>query len=781
MQLRESHSFRSVQEEEERRKARGEGGPLTAGEYESETEERPMSLKDHWLTLRQSVQEKITPIEQLVDDEKDDQETERIRALHELITPELIVQYQEIIKSFNGLARKSDNHPQREFIDVNDDKLSAEIEGWIEGLIREVGSKNESGLNEDDIGELRAQCWFLFDALGNVMNTKSLEKDITDFYRDQLEDELDNKEQTKQRAELVRELKERYPFDEAELGVLVDLVANISDKDKYSPTILVETIAKAWKEYGLSEKKGALAKISLGFLMARGAESFSPSLFQNIIEQDTFNVGVFLEYFGLNKISQVIDVKANIELTKLLGDVDRQINSRIVDSLFFQEFEFIHEKSLGEIYAALEAGKDATNSLLERTISQFVPTLTGIGLSLAFLAKVNPALGAIGICGLPVMYQIAKKQNKQIWPMYEKEKKEGEQIATELGSIKQGFEDVKTSSEVPRVAVRMKQQLDTKDFLSLQRTIEQFKMNLKQMIPFNVSTVVSAAVGGVMQEAGMISGGAVLSNIIYSERMNHPVQELVELYFNRFSRYVQDIQRMDEILGKYDQLDLPEGEMESERKSVLDLENFDISIRGLYYKNILKGVNLDIGQGEFVSIAGASGAGKSTLLRNLVGLYRPEGGEITIGGVRNRDIKKYGPESIYSVMSYSNQSPQIFEGMTLRENLLLFSRDEVSDQKIMEVLSELHLSKLTERLDQDARNLSGGERVRIGLARTLLKGAKILLLDEPTASLDSQAATEVRKVISEIRSNHPEVTIVCVSHDEEMLKTGDRIVQMSEL
>ena len=103
--------------------------------------------------------------------------------------------------------------------------------------------------------------------------------------------------------------------------------------------------------------------------------------------------------------------------------------------------------------------------------------------------------------------------------------------------------------------------------------------------------------------------------------------------------------------------------------------NFDISIKNLRYKNILKGINLDIKQGEFLTIAGASGAGKSTLLRNLVGLYKSDGGEIEIGGVKNDNIKKYGKESIYSIMSYCNQTPQIFEGMTLRENLLLWSKD----------------------------------------------------------------------------------------------------------
>ncbi len=323
--------------------------------------------------------------------------------------------------------------------------------------------------------------------------------------------------------------------------------------------------------------------------------------------------------------------------------------------------------------------------------------------------------------------------------------------------------------------------MDRIDTLSLGRFVEETKMDLIRRIPFDVSTVVAAGVGGALQAVGMISGGAILSNITYSGMLNYPVQELVSLYFNRFSRYIQDIQRMDEIFGKYEKLDLPEGEKEKERVPISELENFDISIKNLRYKNILRGISMNIKQGEFLAISGASGIGKSTLLRNLVGLYKPGGGEIEIGGVKNDNIKKYGKKSIYSVMSYCNQNPQIFDEMTLRENILLWSKEEISYEKIKKVLEDLHLEKFIGRLDEEVKNLSGGERVRIGVARTLVKGAKIMLLDEPTASLDSQAATEVRKIISEINEKYPDTTIICVSHDEEMIKISKRSVNMAEL
>lgn len=656
------------------------------------------------------------------------------------------------------------------------------IENWIENLIVEVKAKREIEFDENDIEELKAQCWMLFESIGSVMNTKTLEKDIVEFYQAKNFSELDDKNKQKQSADLVKDLQTRYPLSEIEVKILLDLIKSEKiDKENYSPQVLVETIARLWGEYKLNEKKGALTKISLGYLMSKGAESFAPSLWQNIMPQGDFNYPVFLEYFGLEILAGVIEAKNDVELAKVMNEINQQINTRITNSLFFQEFEFIHEKSLGEIYATLERGKNSTEQILKNTISRFAPILAGIVMSLAFLTKINPVLGAIGIGSLPIMYKIAKKQNEKIGPIYERENQEGEKIATRLGAVKSGFEEIKTSPETPSIASHVKDQLDTRDKLSLQRFIEETKMRLLSKIPFNTATVVAAGTGAAFQEAGLISGGAVFSTIMYSNHLNRPIAELVELYFDSFARNIQDIQRMEEILGSYEQLDLPEGEKEKDRVSISELENFDISVNNLCYKNILRNVSIDIQQGEFLTITGASGAGKSTFLRSLVGLYKSDGGEIKIGGVKNEQIKKYGPDSIYAAMSYCNQGPQVFDGMTLRENLLLWSKADVADEKIKTILRDLHLDQFVDQLDKELKHLSGGEKVRVGVARTLIKGAKIMLLDEPTASLDSQSAAEVRKIIGEISHKYPETTIICVSHDEELAKISQRSVNITEL
>ena len=214
--MKESQFFRPIKTEINNEEAVGIE-PLTAKEYE-ETEQKPMTLKDHWLSLRQSIQEKITF------EKPTEEEQERTKLLNELVTPELVAEYNQILRDFNGKTKKTEEHSQREFVDINVEEFSAKIEKWIENLISEVKSKKETGLDKNDIEELRAQCWLFFDSVGNVMNTKSLEKDIAEFYEDKTIKGIDEKESAEQKSELVKQLQARYSLDEGEIEILINLI-----------------------------------------------------------------------------------------------------------------------------------------------------------------------------------------------------------------------------------------------------------------------------------------------------------------------------------------------------------------------------------------------------------------------------------------------------------------------------------------------------------------------------------------------------------------------------
>ena len=195
---------------------------------------------------------------------------------------------------------------------------------------------------------------------------------------------------------------------------------------------------------------------------------------------------------------------------------------------------------------------------------------------------------------------------------------------------------------------------------------------------------------------------------------------------------------------------------------------------------ILHGVDLDIGEGEWVNIIGPNGSGKTTLLRALLGTIGHEG-RIEIGGAV---IDK--PQDRARVLAYVPQSPVIPPGMYVVDYVMLgrtphrgvFGRDTDTDVAVaIDVLNRLDLAGFVER---EVRSLSGGERQRVVLARALAQQADILLLDEPTTAIDLGHQQDVLDLVDGLRRERG-LTVIATLHDLTLAaRYGDRIALLAD-
>lgn len=190
----------------------------------------------------------------------------------------------------------------------------------------------------------------------------------------------------------------------------------------------------------------------------------------------------------------------------------------------------------------------------------------------------------------------------------------------------------------------------------------------------------------------------------------------------------------------------------------------------------LRGLSLDVGDGEYVTILGPSGCGKTTALRLIAGLDPPTGGSIRIGG---RDVAGVPPRDRGVAMVF--QGYCLYPHMTVRENLALAPRlagvpRARVDERVREAAESLGISDV---LDRRPGELSGGQRQRAALARCLARQAGALLLDEPLSNLDAPLRARAR---DDLRSIHRRegTTTIHVTHDqEEAMTLGDRVAVMS--
>lgn len=197
---------------------------------------------------------------------------------------------------------------------------------------------------------------------------------------------------------------------------------------------------------------------------------------------------------------------------------------------------------------------------------------------------------------------------------------------------------------------------------------------------------------------------------------------------------------------------------------------------------VLKGISLEVGRSEVVSIMGASGAGKSTLLQILGTLSRPDTGTLFIGGT---DVLQLGSKALSVFrnrhLGFVFQAHHLLPEFTSVENVMLpaliggKSMREARN-KAISLLGEMGLA---ERLDHKPAQLSGGEQQRVAIARALVNGPSVLFADEPSGNLDSRTKADIHSLFFRLRDKFGQ-TIVIVTHDPELAAMCDRSLFMRD-
>jgi ABC-type lipoprotein export system ATPase subunit len=188
---------------------------------------------------------------------------------------------------------------------------------------------------------------------------------------------------------------------------------------------------------------------------------------------------------------------------------------------------------------------------------------------------------------------------------------------------------------------------------------------------------------------------------------------------------------------------------------------------------VLHGVNLRIAKGEKVFLCGPSGAGKTTLLYTLAGLERPEQGSVHIAGT---DIYSLGRKA---QAKFRNQSiGYVFQNYHLLPELTAVENVAVPGaiagiNRTEEALLALERVGLKDRADHLPAEMSGGEQQRVAIARAIVNHPAVLFADEPTGNLDSNTSKEIMEILLKLANEHG-VTLIVVTHDQNLAKVGDR-------
>jgi phospholipid/cholesterol/gamma-HCH transport system ATP-binding protein len=221
---------------------------------------------------------------------------------------------------------------------------------------------------------------------------------------------------------------------------------------------------------------------------------------------------------------------------------------------------------------------------------------------------------------------------------------------------------------------------------------------------------------------------------------------------------------------------------------MIDKNDLVISIKNLRKSfgplNVLNGVNLELHKGENIAVLGRSGTGKSVLIKIIAGLLKPDTGTVEVFG---REIDKIDDKELQQLrlkIGFSFQNSALYDSMSVRENLefpLVRNRRELGKKEVQKAIEEvLENVGLSQTINQMPSELSGGQKKRIGIARTLILKPEIMLYDEPTSGLDPMTCIDINNLIMTVQQQYKTSAII-ITHDLTCAKTtGDEVAILME-
>lgn len=380
-------------------------------------------------------------------------------------------------------------------------------------------------------------------------------------------------------------------------------------------------------------------------------------------------------------------------------------------------------------------------------------------------------LCVVAACAVPIA--ISLKYGNRLQSKEKKTSDENEGFVDQVKDLLNGFFVIKSfKAEKEAIEIFEKQNFSLEEAKRDRRETND-SMTIASDLANILVIFVIFSVGAYLVFKDIMSVGDVLAFVQLSNYILMPITKLVPMWSNRRAAIVL-IDKIAEVI-KYEESTEKKVEIKT-LKSSIALK--DISFAYEEGKNILKHITVSFDKGKSYAIVGGSGCGKSTLLQLILGYFNNYSGKVMIDDTELREISL---DSFYDVVSIIQQNVFLFDS-SIKNNITMFKEfpeDKLIYAEQLAGLSNLIAEKGTDyACGEGGRNLSGGEKQRISIARSLIRETQVLLMDEATAALDNTTAHEVTNAILDIK----DITRIIVTHklEENLMRKYDEIIVLRD-
>jgi len=491
-----------------------------------------------------------------------------------------------------------------------------------------------------------------------------------------------------------------------------------------------------------------------------------------------FFIFIVIIYFVVYMLEQIFHYFLNMSWANLTVRFAFDIRKDLFRKVFKLKSKDLDNSSTGDIITIINKDTGEFLEYITRNVFYLIMNVIRLVLTIGIIFYINVRLGIIAVVLSPVVViltryfgEIYKNYNKEYRTMY------GKHISKVFEFIN-SIRDLRLLASTPKL--KKIYEKESSELVEVKIKSDYIELTSERSTAF-IGTIATLTIYGasaylIVNE--QLTIGMFIAALDYFNRSRGFINWLSKTYIDGKRKNVS----MDKVKAML---------MKDEEENYEDAKDIIISKGDIIFKNVsfgyneknlvLEKLNLNISKGEKIAIVGYSGHGKSSIAKLLIRLYDISSGMIKID---NQDISQVTSESLRNQIGFVFQTSYIFPG-TIKENLLLGCKNDISDEELLKACKKVKILKrineLPEKLETEIGfgnvELSGGEKQRIALARTLLKDPKVVVLDEATSALDND--TE-KSIIDNMDKLFEGKTVIVISHRLSTITNVDKIAVINE-
>ena len=469
---------------------------------------------------------------------------------------------------------------------------------------------------------------------------------------------------------------------------------------------------------------------------------------------------------------------ANFLLTNSIQNTMRDLRNAVQDKIRRLPIKYFDSNSYGDVLSRVSNDIDTISNALQQSFSQVINSILAIIFAITMMFIINVKMALIAILIIPASFLISKFIVSKSQKLFNNQQKALGKLNGAVQEMYTGFNEIKLYGKQEDAIEDFKEinnELCTNGFKA--QFVSGLMSPLISLVTY-LGIAAMALIGPIYVIRGIITVGNLQAFIRYIWQINQPLSQMTQLSSTIQSAFAA-VNRVFEILDEKEQTEDPENPVKLENvRGDVTFENVKFGYSD--DKILIENLSANIKSGQMVAIVGPTGAGKTTLINLLMRFYDIQGGSIKIDGVDTRDMKR---EDLRSMFGMVLQDTWLFNG-TIYENIE-YGRFGATKEEIVNAakIANVHhfIKTLPDGYDmflnEEASNISQGEKQLLTIARAIISDPKILILDEATSSVDTRLELLLQKAMQNIMKGR---TSFVIAHRLSTIRNADLILVIND-